>query len=80
MSKKKKFDEQLDGQDQKRLILNIISLFRLLLWHTASGAWHVASIANIASKVLSENGIFMKSAWINKKYNPQSPTSVSSYY
>ena len=30
--------------------------------HTTSGAWQVASIANTASKVSFENGIFMKSA------------------
>lgn len=32
--------------------------------HTASGAWQVASIAYTASKLESENGIFMKSACI----------------
>jgi hypothetical protein len=34
--------------------------------HTASGAWQVASIAYTASKLLSSNGIFMKSACIIK--------------
>lgn len=32
--------------------------------HTASGAWQVASIAYTASKLLSGNGIFIKSACI----------------
>lgn len=40
---------------------------RILNWHTASGAWQVASIAYTASKLLSGNGIFMKSACIIKK-------------
>lgn len=35
--------------------------------HTGSGAWQVASIAYTASKLLSGNGIFMKSPCIDTK-------------
>lgn len=44
---------QLDNKCQLKGYINL---------YTASGAWQVASIAYTASKLPSENGIFMKSA------------------